>query len=316
MSSFDVFLSHNSKDKPVVRQLAEALQARGLNVWLDEWELVPGHPWQSALEEIIKTSNSAAVLIGKDGLGPWEEPEMRGCLDQFVKRKSPVIPVLLPDAPAEPRLPLFLSGFTWVDFRPDGITEATLDKLEWGITGRKPERVGGKHGRDVLYRIICDSPFGEPDWKLDGTEPDVAIINGPSHHPAVEFVSKGKKFSYTRILPSPIANARFVDFTMKVTTITQLHLLFRLQPSRGRRRIDRWLTIRVGDYAPAKIGRGQTEWVVHIPPQKLASSWEVVHIDIAKRWAETFGRDGGRIVSLLGIRVRGSMALASIAIRS
>ncbi len=33
--SFNVFLSHNSRDKPAVRQLAQALQARGLKVWLD-----------------------------------------------------------------------------------------------------------------------------------------------------------------------------------------------------------------------------------------------------------------------------------------
>ena len=140
MATYDVFLSHNSNDTPVVTALAEALKARGLNVWLDEWELVPGRPWQQALEEIIKTVNSAAVLIGKDGLGPWEEPEMRGALDQFVRRKSPVIPVLLPDASQEPELPLFLTGFTWVDFRRVGITDEALDKLVWGITGSKPQR--------------------------------------------------------------------------------------------------------------------------------------------------------------------------------
>jgi len=87
---FDVFLSHNSKDKPTVRQLAEALQRRGLKVWLDESELVPGRPWQEALEEIIQTTRSAAVLVGKDGLGPWEMPEMRGCLSEFVSRKLSV----------------------------------------------------------------------------------------------------------------------------------------------------------------------------------------------------------------------------------
>ena len=34
---YDVFLSHNSKDKPRVRRLAERLKAAGLRVWLDEW---------------------------------------------------------------------------------------------------------------------------------------------------------------------------------------------------------------------------------------------------------------------------------------
>lgn len=66
--AFDVFLSHNSKDKPVVKALGEMLKRSGVKVWLDEWELVPGRPWQEALEEIIVTCRSAAVLVGKDGL--------------------------------------------------------------------------------------------------------------------------------------------------------------------------------------------------------------------------------------------------------
>jgi hypothetical protein len=110
--SFDVFLSYNSNDKPTVRQLAKALQVRSLRVWLDEEQLVPGRPWQKALEEIIQTARTAAVLVGQNGLGPWEIPEMRACLSQFVNRGLPVIPVLLPDAPSKPELPLFLQGFT------------------------------------------------------------------------------------------------------------------------------------------------------------------------------------------------------------
>ena len=137
--SFDVFLSHNSKDMPAVRALAEALQDRGLNVWLDEWELVPGRPWQEALEEVIETTGAAAVLVGKDGLGPWQDKEMRGCLSEFVDRNLPVIPVLLPGAPEKPVLPIFLKGFTWVDLR-EGLSQEGLDRLQWGVTGRKPDR--------------------------------------------------------------------------------------------------------------------------------------------------------------------------------
>ncbi len=74
--AFDVFLSHNSQDKPRVRQLADALLEYEVRPWLDERELVPGRPWQNALEEIITTTRTAAVLVGPDGLGPWEEPEM------------------------------------------------------------------------------------------------------------------------------------------------------------------------------------------------------------------------------------------------
>jgi len=136
--SFDVFLSHNSQDKPIVRELALALKSRNLKVWLDEEQLIPGRPWQEALETIIQTTLTAVVLIGKSGLGPWETPEMRACLNEFVERKLPVIPVLLPDAATIPELPLFLKSFTWVDLR-GGLTVQALDRLEWGITGIKPK---------------------------------------------------------------------------------------------------------------------------------------------------------------------------------
>jgi hypothetical protein len=120
-----------------VRELGRALQARGLRVWLDEWELVPERPWQAALEQIIQTARSVALMFGAANLGPWEEPEMRACLSEFVQRRLPVIPVLLPGAPREPRLPVFLQQFTWIDLR-NGLTPEGLDGLQWGITGVRP----------------------------------------------------------------------------------------------------------------------------------------------------------------------------------
>ena len=47
---YDVFLSHNSEDKPVVRIIAEALKKRGVKVWFDEWELELGKQWREKLD--------------------------------------------------------------------------------------------------------------------------------------------------------------------------------------------------------------------------------------------------------------------------
>ncbi len=139
----DVFLSHNSKDKPLVRQIAEDLRGRGINVWFDEWNLVPGRRWIPALEKGIETASTVAVLVGESGMGPWEQPEYEGSLREFVGRGLPVIPVLLPGAPVEIKLPLFLSGFTWVDLR-GGLTAEGLGRLVWGITGKKTHRAEPK----------------------------------------------------------------------------------------------------------------------------------------------------------------------------
>lgn len=134
---FDVFLCHNSIDKPAVKGIAKALKARGLLPWLDQWELPPGQPWQPLLEQQIGNIRAAAVFVGSAGVGPWQEQELYGFLSEFVSRRAPVIPLLLPDAPATPELPIFLKAMTYVDFRvsdPD-----PMARLEWGITGVRPD---------------------------------------------------------------------------------------------------------------------------------------------------------------------------------
>jgi hypothetical protein len=135
---FNVFLSHNSQDKPAVRELAVALRKRGLRVWLDEDELRPGIGGLNSLEDGIRVSASVAVLIGKDGLGPWEDEEMQAALRLAVEDRRPVIPVILPDAPRPPDRPLFLNNRTWVDLRP-ALSEDGLNRLVWGITNVKPD---------------------------------------------------------------------------------------------------------------------------------------------------------------------------------
>jgi hypothetical protein len=136
--NFDVFLCHNVVDKPEVRAIAHRLIDEGIRPWLDEWELPPGMPWRPLLEENIGRMHSAAVFVGADGLGPWQTLELDALLRELTRRQCAVIPVLLPSAQVEPKLPLFLQSIGWVDFRssePD-----PMIRLRWGITGQRPPR--------------------------------------------------------------------------------------------------------------------------------------------------------------------------------
>ncbi|MGB7923475.1 MAG: toll/interleukin-1 receptor domain-containing protein [Pyrinomonadaceae bacterium] len=135
---FDVFLCHNSIDKAAVKQIGKQLIRRGIRPWLDEWELPPGRPWQRVLEEQIEKIKSVAVFVGESGLGPWAEIEVDAFLREFVKRHCPAIPVILPTAREIPKLPVFLEGMHWVDFRKDDPNP--IDQLIWGVTGRKTSR--------------------------------------------------------------------------------------------------------------------------------------------------------------------------------
>ena len=132
---FDVFLCYNREDKQAVRDIGEQLKYHSILPWLDEWEQRPSLPWQQLLEDQIGRIKAVAVFVGKDGIGPWQRQELDTYLRNFVQRNCPVIPVLLQDAPKKPKLPIFLEGMTWIDFRVKN--SDPIQRLLWGITGRQ-----------------------------------------------------------------------------------------------------------------------------------------------------------------------------------
>jgi hypothetical protein len=136
MAQYDVFVSYNSKDGKWAEHFASELKALGVRVWFDKWELKAGHTWLDGLATAIKESASVAVLIGKDGLGRWEEAELREALNKQVVEKSPVIPVILPDV-IKLDLPPFLQQCHCIDYRDGQGYLERMEKLFLAITGRK-----------------------------------------------------------------------------------------------------------------------------------------------------------------------------------
>jgi hypothetical protein len=133
---YDVFLCHNSEDKPAVKKIGELLIGKRVAPWLDEWDLRPGLPWQETLEVLIEQIKSAAVFVGQSGFGPWQNMELAAFLREFVARRCPVIPVILSTCENLPILPTFLRGLTWVDFRKS--EPEPLGQLIWGVNGKRP----------------------------------------------------------------------------------------------------------------------------------------------------------------------------------
>jgi hypothetical protein len=133
---YDVFICHSSRDKQYVITIAEKLKERGILPWLDIWEIRPGTRWQRELQKNLKSIKSVAVFVGPQGAGPWQELEVESILQQFARRKCPIIPVVLEGRQGRPRLPAFLDLWHMVDMRqrdPD-----PFEQLIWGITGEKP----------------------------------------------------------------------------------------------------------------------------------------------------------------------------------
>lgn len=136
---YDVFLAHNSQDKPQVRAIAKELRQRGLIPWLDEDVIPPGRWFQDVIQQAIPNVKSAAILIGSGGLGKWQTLELRAFISQCVEADIPVIPILLPGVDEFPEYLPFLKQLNCVFFHNRMDDVEALDKLEWGITGRKPK---------------------------------------------------------------------------------------------------------------------------------------------------------------------------------
>ncbi|MHC4478298.1 MAG: TIR domain-containing protein [Planctomycetota bacterium] len=136
-NDFDVFLCHNSEDQAAFKEIGERLKERAILAWLDIEQIPPGRWFQDVIQEAIPKVKSAAVVIGKKGLGRWEAVELRAFISECVERKLPVIPVLLPGVTELPKELVFLKEFSWIGFCKRVDEVEVLDALAWGITGER-----------------------------------------------------------------------------------------------------------------------------------------------------------------------------------
>jgi hypothetical protein len=135
---FDVFMAHNSCDKPGILSVARSLRDRGVYPWIDFEQIPPGQWAQDTLQLAIPRCRTAAIFIGPNGLGQWEKLELRTFVSQCVERQTPVIPVLLPSVDELPPSLLFLRELSMVKFIDSFGDEQALARLVWGITGERP----------------------------------------------------------------------------------------------------------------------------------------------------------------------------------
>ena len=160
---FNVFLSHNSLDKPRVRRLAERLRDAGLRVWFDEWQIKPGDDIYLAVERGLEASRVLLLFLSPAAL----ESDWVGLERSTVLFRDPsnagrrFIPVLLVDC----KLPDTLRRYKYVDFR----LEADSAFAEM-LTASQPEA-------EATARIRPPKPEekAKPDKKPDRDEPWVVL---------------------------------------------------------------------------------------------------------------------------------------------
>jgi WD40 repeat protein/DNA-directed RNA polymerase subunit RPC12/RpoP len=123
--SFDVFLSHNSKDKGRVRRLAERLRGAGVRVFFDEWVVRPGDDIYLTIERGLEAARTLVLCLSPAALGSdWVGLERSTVLFRDPGNAARrFIPLLLADCD----LPDTIRRYKYVDFRSEA--EAAFEEL-------------------------------------------------------------------------------------------------------------------------------------------------------------------------------------------
>jgi hypothetical protein len=159
--SRDVFLSHRSVNKEIVRQLAadienESWQGRGLRTWLDEAEIpfggsIPGH-----INQGLENSRFVALVMTPEyfesGSG-WTDAEWHAALHNDPdNRQHRLVPILAADCPY---IPFLLRHLRSIDIRGDNYKKGLRQLL--GVLREQPLP------RAIAHRGQLIAPSGHID---------------------------------------------------------------------------------------------------------------------------------------------------------
>lgn len=92
---FDVFISHAHEDKDaIVRPLAHALQAEGLEVWYDEFELSIGDSLRRKIDAGLARSRFGVVVLSQAFFAKnWPQYELDGLVTREMTGEQVILPL-------------------------------------------------------------------------------------------------------------------------------------------------------------------------------------------------------------------------------
>lgn len=140
-----VFVSHASEDKQrFVIPFATALRERGIDAWVDRWEMLPGDSLVDKIfEEGLKEAAAVIIVLSKISVAkPWVREELNNAVVKRIQKGTKIIPLVLEGCD----VPEALQSLLW---------ESVKDVSDFG---------------DCLSRVV-DAVFGHSEKPPIGSAP-------------------------------------------------------------------------------------------------------------------------------------------------
>jgi len=175
----DIFLSHSTRDKEFVQQLAEDLAFCEVDAWLDEWELQPGDSLHDVVGQALSASRFIGIVLGDNfNDSRWASDEMKQALARERREnRTVVIPLVAGSIP----IPAFLEDKLYLDFRTDYfagiarlsalVNDVPRQHIEEAISVKRPASI-----RDSI-EVLRDAGF-EPYVVMSKEDGEVILRSG------------------------------------------------------------------------------------------------------------------------------------------
>jgi hypothetical protein len=128
-----VFVSHSTEDAVIARQVADALRAAGVGVWIAPDSIRPGEAYNEAIVAGLKASDTLAILVSKASNASKHVAREVGLADSQGKR---IIPIRIEAVEPSDGLTYYLSMPQWVEWHARGA--AALAPLIGMLGGAAP----------------------------------------------------------------------------------------------------------------------------------------------------------------------------------
>lgn len=184
MKNPKVFLCHAHEDKALVRELGKRLREKGIDAWLDEWELQLGDSLRRKIidEGGIAESDSFIIVVTPNSIeSNWVKAELDAAFIRWINEKGYKIIPIFWGIEIE-KVPLTLQPMYGIKLNSnlenfDEVVKKLISEI-FGLSEKPPlgeppkiepsENVGLSHNAFIVARLLCE----KSEW---GREADPSV---------------------------------------------------------------------------------------------------------------------------------------------
>ena len=168
------FVCYARDDEPFAITVAEAMRARAVPIWLDQWNIQPGADWSKAVDEGLNGCANVLIVLSPAAVASDEvASELRAALDS----RKRIIPLLYRRC----EIPIRLRLKQHIDCTgSQEVSDRTLDRLARAVLGRATNddvqisTDQERKGRRTLLQDVSEEAAAR--LRLLGAEPPVSVV--------------------------------------------------------------------------------------------------------------------------------------------